>query len=209
MEKIKQLHMTVDRLSGELIKPLDAINESIERSSAEIYKITSTELPVTLELKKIDDQVQFAQLKIQHLKDFGTLGTQRLDAKLESFSVSAMAKDMIQYLKRQEGMSDIDFTLELSSKTLKLYGDKERIQQVLLSCLDSAVLQAGRHGVINLHLSTKPMKHTDVEPRSKTAKNLQIFDFTRFLVCSIDFQPHAGFQYRTKLEDLSRTNIFE
>ena len=90
-------------------------------------------------------------------------------------------------------MSDVDFTLEISSKTLKLFSDKERIRQVLLSCLENAVYLADSQGVINLHLSTKPLVHSEIESKSKTAKNLQIFDFTSFLVCKIDFQPHTTF----------------
>ena len=56
--------MTVDRLSSELIKPLDAINESTEQIFAELSKITSEKIPASLELERIDSQVQYAQLKI-------------------------------------------------------------------------------------------------------------------------------------------------
>ena len=52
--------MTVDRLSRELMKPLDAINESTEKIMAEIQEITSDEIPMSLELKKIDSQVEYA-----------------------------------------------------------------------------------------------------------------------------------------------------
>ncbi len=52
--------MTVDRLSNELVKPLDAINESTERVLDMISKITSAQIPACLELKKIDSQIQYA-----------------------------------------------------------------------------------------------------------------------------------------------------
>ena len=106
-------------------------------------------------------------------------------------------------------MSGVDFTLELSSQALNLLSDKKRIQQVLLSCLENAVHQAGSQGVINLHFSTKPLNHTDINSKYNTANNLQIFDFTKLLVCLIDFQPHASFEQKTKLHDLSLTKIFE
>ena len=69
-------------------------------------------------------------------------------------------------------MSGVDFTLELSSKALKLLSDKKRVQQVVLSCLENAVHQAGSQAVINLNFSTKPLKHTDVNEKFKTANSL-------------------------------------
>ncbi len=62
------------------------------------------------------------------MKDFGTLGNQSLHAKLENFRVKTVAEDMIKLLKKQKGMSNVDFTLEVARNTLNLLSDKEKIE---------------------------------------------------------------------------------
>ena len=93
---------------------------------------------------------------------------------------------------------------------MNIISDKERIKQVLSSCLESAIYETGSHGVINVHLLTKSIEAAEDSTRKRISKSWNFCDFNYFLVCQIDFKPHVSFEQRTsKLESLSLESVFE
>ena len=57
----------------------------------EISRITSSENAESRRITQMQSQIKFAQLKLQNLQDFGSLGNRSLLADMENFSVQAMA----------------------------------------------------------------------------------------------------------------------
>ena len=62
-------------------------------------------------MKNLQNQVHYAQVKIQHLNDFATHEYQNLTANMETFSMQAVADDVLQNLKMRTGMDNVNFTL--------------------------------------------------------------------------------------------------
>ncbi len=80
----------------------------------ETSKALSADSPSVLKLTNLHNQVQYAQVKIQHLNDFATHEYQNLTANMETFSMQAVADDVLQNLKKRMGIKNVNFTLNLS-----------------------------------------------------------------------------------------------
>ena len=56
------------------------------------------------------------------------LGDKSFDTNLTTFKAKAVTDEVIEAIKNQEGMSNIDFSVHISKINLEIVGDKERIQ---------------------------------------------------------------------------------
>ena len=73
--------------------------------------------------------MKYSLLKIKHLRDFGALGTKRLDTNKETFSLKTIAHEVISILRGRESPNSVDFSFKLSRKGIKiLVSEKERIK---------------------------------------------------------------------------------
>ncbi len=82
-----------------------------------------------------------------------------------------------------------NLSVKHSDKHLDLISDSGRIKQVLTSCLESAIYETESHGVINIHLSTKPIDFADPFTKARISENMNSLDLDSIFVCQIDFKP--------------------
>lgn len=51
-------------------------------------------------LKTVQSHLNYAQLRVEHLKDFGVQKSQRLEANMTEFNVNTMTDEVLEMLKR-------------------------------------------------------------------------------------------------------------
>ena len=78
---------------------------------------------------------------------------------------------------------------------------------MLLSTLENAAHEARTDSVISIEIGTRRLTDLDLNLSSLPAPNIDILDFSAFLVCSVSYEHNAG-QRLVKLEDLTMENVF-
>ena len=97
------------------------------------------------------------------------------------------------------------FALRLSKQDLVIKSDNGRIVQVLLSVLMNAAHEARVGSVIYIDILTKPLSEKDIDPDPMTAKNIDVLDFSLFLVYKVNFEHNH--EDKIELKDLDLRNV--
>ena len=93
--KIKQLQQAVERLSNELDHPISAVKKDAAQLHESFGSVQEIPGPLQKQLYAIKNHSKFSSLKIKSLKDFGEMGTNRLNANLADFPVKAVTEKVI------------------------------------------------------------------------------------------------------------------
>ena len=60
-----------------------------------------------------------------------------------------------------------------------------------------------------MNLSMKPLSAADIQSKENNSReSFSFFDFSKILVCQVDFIPKRDFEDRLKLENMTLSSVF-
>ncbi len=83
--------------------------------------------PMNARVKTMQSHLNYAQLKIQHLKDDVIQKNQRLEANMTEFNVKTMTDEVLEMLKISPKAQNFDFAIDIPREITNLVGEKSRI----------------------------------------------------------------------------------
>ncbi len=91
---------------------------------------------------------------ISDLLDISRIEAGRIELMPQALDMRAIAKDVISEVQHasEEAKRPMTFTLEVSRNLPKVYGDADRVRQMLLNLVDNAYHYTPENGTINVHL---------------------------------------------------------